>query len=129
MSQQYSLNISSRFNVARALRHYQGKCANIHGHDFRLQVELAVPEPDDNIGLAVDFYEIKALINHITDYLDHRYLNELEPFVSINPTDENIAKWFYQQLCRKIDYPEVSVLSVTLWESDDFNVCIKQIQS
>tara|TARA_R110000868_G_scaffold410505_4_gene698822 strand:- start:64923 stop:65303 length:381 start_codon:yes stop_codon:yes gene_type:complete len=126
MPAQYTLKIVTRFNAARALRHYEGKCANIHGHDFRLEAEINTPAPDEDKGLVVDFYDIKQVMTQVADKFDHQFINEVAPFDVINPTDENLAKWLFEHLQELLTDPNVSVAAVTLWESDEFGVRYSQ---
>lgn len=113
----YELMIETRFAAAHQLRHYKGKCENLHGHNWKVQVAVSA-ERLNEIGLAMDFGDIKAITNDVIGTLDHAMLNELFPFTEINPSSENIARWIYESLKKKIDTDEIEVASVTVWESD-----------
>lgn len=113
----YELMIETRFAAAHQLRNYKGKCENLHGHNWKVQVAVSAERLND-IGLAMDFGDIKALTNDVIGILDHAMLNEIFPFTEINPSSENIARWIYESLKKKIDTDEIEVASVTVWESE-----------
>ena len=69
----------------------------MHGHNYRVQVTFSGPELDST-GLLVDFVEVKKLMQTVVDRLDHQFLNDLAPFDVINPSAENIAKYFYDEI-------------------------------
>lgn len=114
----FLLHVKHEFSAARALRDYQGKCANIHGHNFKLQANIQTPVTEK--GYAIDFYQVKKYLTEITEKYDHIHLNEASPFDQLNPTTENIAKYLHQQLSNYLDKTTAEVISVTLWESEQF---------
>jgi len=118
----YQLRVLTEFASAHTLSGYPGACSRMHGHNWKVEVEVEAGELDE-IGMAIDFKAIKRAANEIGDRLDHRYLNELEPFTAINPTAENIAAYFYRELQRKLNDERVRVRSVTLWETD--RACVR----
>ncbi len=89
----------------------------MHGHNWRVQVSVTA-ERLNEIGLAIDFHDIKRIINEILMPLDHSVLNETFPFTEINPSSENIAKWLYDAVEKKINDDKIKVSAVTVWESD-----------
>ena len=72
----------------------------------------------DNLGMAVDFAEVKAIAKIVIDEVDHHHLNDIPPFDTINPTAENISAWLYQRLGTLINTQNLTVSAVTLWETD-----------
>lgn len=109
----YKIKIEGDFSSAHNLRGYKGKCEELHGHNWR--VELVVSSGKlDNIGMVMDFKSLKEKLNNLLEKLDHKYLNNIAPFKKINPTSENIAKYIYDNLKKKIP----GLYSVTVWESD-----------
>ena len=113
----YRLVIRSSFAAAHCLIHYQGDCENLHGHNWK--VELAVIARElDKAGLGIDFKILKAETNSFLKTLDHKYLNELTPFVDLSPSSENIARYLYYELGRKFNNENIKVEMVTVWESD-----------
>ena len=97
-------------------------CSRLHGHSFRIELTVS-GEVDPALGWVLDFADIEAAWRPVYTLLDHRYLNELEPFTEINPTAENIAAYFYRELVQTLNNERVRVSSVTLWETD--RACVR----
>ncbi len=98
----WTLRVSSDFSSAHQLRHYQGKCENLHGHNFSVILEVAGCELDSKTGMLVDFKVLKAFLNETLQKLDHTCLNELEPFLQINPSSEYLAQYIYRDVQRRL---------------------------
>ena len=113
----YDLMIESQFSSAHQLRGYKGKCENLHGHNWRVQVTVSSDKLDD-IGIVIDFHELKNITGEVISSLDHSFLNEVFPFTEINPSSENIAKWIYESIKKKLDQDQCNVSSVTVWENE-----------
>ncbi|QWR78482.1 6-carboxytetrahydropterin synthase QueD [Candidatus Magnetomonas plexicatena] len=113
----FELSVESTFAAAHQLRGYKGKCEALHGHNWRVQVVVQADKLNE-IDIAIDFHDIKKLTNDVTSQLDHAFLNDIFPFTQINPSSENIAKWVYDTLRKKISTEHVRLLSVTVWESE-----------
>lgn len=113
----FYVQIEGWFESAHSLRNYDGKCKNIHGHNFKVVVSLKSPTLDDR-GMVVDFLDIEKELKKITERLDHKYLNEVEPFDKINPTVERIAEYIYHELEKA--FPNVSIDKVQVYETDQF---------
>jgi len=118
----YTLKILTDFASAHTLRDYPGACARMHGHNWKIEVEVNASNLD-TIGMGVDFKVIKQATRDLAGQLDHRYLNELEQFTEINPTAENIAAWFYNALSEKLNNDRIAVHAVTLWETE--RACVR----
>ncbi|BAI80477.1 6-pyruvoyl-tetrahydropterin synthase [Deferribacter desulfuricans SSM1] len=110
----YRLRVIDHFASAHFLRDYEGKCENLHGHNWKVEVYLK-GEKLDKTGMLVDFKNIKKELRKITDELDHIFLNEHPYFEKINPTSENIAKYIYDRLKEK--FCDL-MSSVVVWESE-----------
>ena len=89
----------------------------MHGHNWKVEVEVCGNKLD-NIGMVIDFKDIKKSTNNVVDELDHEFLNDLEPFKDVNPTAENIAKYIYGRLNDILSPKDVYVKSIKLWETD-----------
>ncbi len=113
----YHLTIHTHFAAAHNLLNYQGDCENLHGHNWKVEVTVAARELD-NAGLAVDFKVLKKETKRVLEQLDHRYLNELQPFRTVSPSSENIARFLFEELRQVLDDGNVRVDSVKVWESD-----------
>ena len=116
----FEVTVEESFAAGHALRGYRGKCENPHGHNYKVRVTLA-GEKLDEIGLLYDFKDLKAVMSDIIERLDHQYLNDLEPFQKVNPSAENLAKYFYEQAnvqMHSATNGRVRVTDVTVWETD-----------
>ncbi|MFA7593878.1 MAG: 6-carboxytetrahydropterin synthase QueD [Thiohalobacteraceae bacterium] len=122
MAGSYTLKVLTEFAAAHTLRDYPGACARMHGHNWKVEVEV-VARALDAVGMGVDFKVIRNAARTIGDRLDHRYLNDLAPFTEINPTAENIAAYFYRELAQALNDDRIRVHSVTLWETD--RACVR----
>ncbi|MFQ6132126.1 MAG: 6-carboxytetrahydropterin synthase QueD [Armatimonadota bacterium] len=115
----YELTVSMEFQAAHQLRDYEGKCARLHGHNYRLEVAVASEELNEQ-GLVMDFNDLKARMRRVLEAFDHQHLNEVEPFSSEsgqNPTCENLARVLYERLAEQMSDPSVRVSRVRLWET------------
>jgi 6-pyruvoyltetrahydropterin/6-carboxytetrahydropterin synthase len=111
----FEICVEHTFAAAHALRNYRGKCENVHGHNYRVQVGMEAHELDQN-GLLFDFSDLKHRLRETSAYLDHQFLNELKPFDEINPSAENIAKFIFDELEKTLD--QGSIAYVRVWETD-----------
>ncbi len=112
----FVLKIVTDFAAAHSLRNYPGDCSRLHGHNWQVEV-LVESEVLDEVGIAIDFREIKQQTKVVINRLDHQYLNDVEPFDSLNPTAENIAKYCYEEVGKLINTAQVRVQAVTIWET------------
>ena len=114
----FEVTVQQTFAAGHALRNYRGKCENVHGHNYRVEVKVQ-GEQLDSVGLLVDFVELKRAMKEVIDYLDHQFINDLAPFDKLNPSAENIARFFHERISAglKTDVP-VSIAEVKVWETD-----------
>ena len=120
----YIIAVDSHFASSHQIVGYDGKCSNMHGHTWKIKVEVKADQVD-KIGICFDFKSLKELINTIVDDLDHQNLNSLEPFKDKNPTAENIACYLYQTIKEKL--PEkIEIYQVTVWESEKYSVIYRE---
>ncbi len=115
----FEICVEETFSSGHALRGYRGKCENPHGHNYRVQVTLLGPALD-NTGLLYDFSHLKKCMNAVIAGIDHRFLNDQAPFDAINPSAENIAKYFYDELSRQFGKPGngAHIARIAVWETD-----------
>src|SRR6516165_12405378 len=115
----FEVRVEETFSSGHALRGYKGKCENVHGHNYRVRVTLAGAKLN-NIGLLVDFAELKRVLRGIIAGIDHQFLNDLEPFRAVNPSAENLAKYFYEQTERGLRElgESAGISEVIVWETD-----------
>lgn len=109
----FSIKVEADFSAAHNLLGYKGKCEELHGHNWKVEV-VAAKDKLDKTGMVLDFKYLNTKLNQVLDALDHKYLNNISYFKKVNPTSENIAKYIYDCLRPKVS----SLLSVTVWESE-----------
>ena len=116
----FEITVEESFAAGHYLRDYKGKCENPHGHNYRVRVTLTGSELD-KAGLLVDFKDLKELMKPVVERLDHQMMNDLEPFATVNPSAENLARHFYEETSGKlksVTNGRVRVKEVTVWETD-----------
>lgn len=126
MPGQYTLKVVMDFAAAHTLRHYPGDCSRLHGHNWKLEVEVTAARLDE-VGMGVDFKLIRQAAKRLADELDHQYLNELPPFIEVNPTAENIAAFFFSGLSRTFNRDALRVTAVTIWETE--RACVRYTET
>ena len=116
----YILSVETGFSAAHSLRDFPGKCSETHGHNWKVKVDIKCHKLD-NFGMVMDFDELTEIVNEVVKKLDHKNLNEIDPFSFTNPTSENIARYIYSEVAENLpNY--ISVKSVQVWESDTTSV-------
>ncbi len=112
----WQLTVRSEFCAGHALRCYQGKCENLHGHNFAVEATVQGEKLHAEIEFLMDFKELKLILKEILEGLDHGILNERAPFDRINPTSENLAQYIWQKMQNKLEGSTVNMHSVTVSE-------------
>jgi len=116
----FEVTVEDSFAAGHYLRNYKGKCENPHGHNYKVRVTLQGRELDP-AGLLLDFKDLKVVMKPTIDRLDHQMMNDIEPFTTLNPSAENLAKYFFDETNRHLKSAtlgRVSVKVVTIWETD-----------
>ena len=116
----FEVTVEAGFSSGHYLRNYRGKCENPHGHNYKIRVTLAGKELD-KAGLLLDFKDLREVMKHAIDRLDHQMINDIEPFTILNPSAENLAKYFYDKTTEKLSQVtqgRVHVKNVTVFETD-----------
>ena len=126
MSALYTIKIITDFAAAHLLRGYAGECSRLHGHNWKVEVEV-VARVLDEVGMGVDFKDIKACTREVIGSMDHRNLNDLPPFDKVNPTAENLASHIYRALGEKLNDDRAQVSAVTIWETE--RACVKYTET
>ena len=116
----YEVTIRKDFSAAHVLQEIGGKCEDLHGHNFIVEATIGGRSLNSE-GILVDFRDVKKWLAGILEEFDHRCLHELPSFSGINPSSENIAKLIYERISGKLP-PGLSMLKVTVWESDNARV-------
>ena len=115
----FEVTIEETFAAGHALRNYKGACENVHGHNFKVQVTIEGERLDDT-GMLVDFLDVKQSMREVISRLDHVFLNDIAPFDVKNPSAENIAEYFYEELNRRLakNPVPVQIREVRVWETE-----------
>jgi len=116
----YEVTVEDSFAAGHYLRNYKGKCENPHGHNYKIRVTLAGAELD-KAGLLLDFKDLKDVMKSTIERLDHQMINDIAPFTVVNPSAENLAKYFYDETnvrLSKTTNGRVRVKDVTVFETD-----------
>jgi 6-pyruvoyltetrahydropterin/6-carboxytetrahydropterin synthase len=113
----FEVMIERNFSSAHQLRGYKGKCENLHGHNYKIEI-FARGRELDHIGLLVDFGDLKMAADDIVSYLDHRNINELPPFdAELNPSAENLARYILERVAARVGDERVQVYKVRCYET------------
>ena len=116
----FKLCVESDFSAAHRLVDYPGPCHRIHGHNWKVKATIAA-ETLDELGMVIDLYDLKTILDECLQQFDHRIINEVLPFDKINPTSENLAKYIYEFMENKC--PEkVKMDQVEIFETEKFSV-------
>jgi 6-pyruvoyltetrahydropterin/6-carboxytetrahydropterin synthase len=117
----FEVSVEAQFAAAHQLRNYRGKCENLHGHNYKVRITVAGEELN-SIWLLADFTELKAALREITESLDHKFLNELEPFTEINPSAENVAWYICDRMQKSLEAGDavnpIQIAEVKVWETE-----------
>ena len=113
----YTLSVNKSISTAHRLDDYQGVCARIHGHNWKICLEVVAAKLD-RTGIAIDFTELENVLWQIIGKFDHQLLNDVPPFDQLNPTAENIARYVYQEAQKSLN-SEIKVAKVTIWETEN----------
>ena len=116
----YEVTVEDTFAAGHYLRNYKGKCENPHGHNYKVRVTLAGKQLD-KAGLLLDFKDLRDVMKHVIERLDHQMINDIAPFTELNPSAENLAKYFFDESnerLRSASNGRVHVKDVTIFETD-----------
>lgn len=113
----YKINITQYFSAAHFLRNYKGKCENLHGHNWKVEVAVS-NENLDSSGMVMDFGDLKKLTSGVLEELDHHSLNDLSYFKEHNPSSEEIAMYIYSKLKKAILDKGCQLEAVKVWETE-----------
>ncbi len=123
----FEVSVEETFAAGHSLRNYKGKCENVHGHNYRVQVTVEGEELN-SIGLLVDFGDVKRAIRAIVARLDHQFMNDIPPFDTVNPSAENVARYFYDEMASGLP-PGPRIREVKVWETDITSATYRPIRT
>ncbi|HXY04347.1 MAG TPA: 6-carboxytetrahydropterin synthase QueD [Terriglobales bacterium] len=116
----FEVTVEDSFAAGHYLRNYKGKCENPHGHNYKIRITLCGKELD-KAGLLLDFKDLREMMKLVIERLDHQMINDIEPFTNLNPSAENLAKFFYDEANQRLEggtNGRVRVKNVTIFETD-----------
>jgi len=116
----YEVTVEAGFSAGHYLRNYRGKCENPHGHNYKVRITLRGRELDV-AGLLLDFKQLKQVMRPAIDRLDHQMINDIAPFIELNPSAENLAHYFFDETnvqLREMTEGRVTVKDCTIYETD-----------
>ena len=114
----FEICVKTHFSAAHSLKGYPGDCARIHGHNWIIEA-YAKCEKLDEIGIGVDFRDVKKSLKDLLQGFDQSNLNDVPAFRDVNPTSENIAKFLYKELSKKLNSDLVEVSKIRVSETPD----------
>jgi len=112
----FILYIKDDFAAAHRIEDYHGKCEELHGHNFTVEVLFSGEILSDG-GMLVDFKILKGYLRHVIDGLDHKYLNEIPFFKERASSSEYIAMYIFYELKQLLNDYDISLSEVRVWES------------
>lgn len=116
--------MKTHFSASHLVDGYDGSCQNLHGHNWKLKIEVTAERKND-LGISVDFKELKQIVNPVIEKLDHEFLNDLDILGDRNPTAENIAEFIYHKI--KEELPESAKMDkITVWETEKYSITYKE---
>ena len=117
------IKVKGHIDFAHQIIGHEGKCQNLHGHSgkYTVTIETTIGRPSyiNELGMLIDFQDIKKYMKIVEEKYDHKYLNEIYPFSVVNPTAENVSLVIYNYLSYEINNDNIEVKSVEFFESDD----------
>ena len=113
----YRLSVHDGFAAAHRLTGSGGKCESLHGHNFRVTLEVTGDQLDGS-GMLMDFGDLKKTLRTVLEELDHSDLNEHRVLSVSGPSSENIARFIWRAVNDMLDRNNVKVAAVTVNESD-----------
>ena len=120
----YKLVVESFFSAAHHLVEYPGACRNIHGHNWIVIATIASETLDDS-GMVMDLFALKKILDDCLSRFDHRLINETPPFDTINPTSENLAKYIYDYMKKRLPQG-ITMQQIEICETEKFSVIFSE---
>ena len=103
----FEVRVETTFSAAHFIRDYNGKCENLHGHNYTVRAHVKGAMLGSG-GMLIDFAKLKKALRVVCDELDHPNLNDFAVF-SQNPSAERIAKYIYDKLISEMRYAGIDL--------------------
>lgn len=104
------------FAAGHAIRGHRGGCQNLHGHNYRVRVHVSAPQLDE-LGMVIDFAELKQILTAVVGRFDHAVINDLPPFDERNTTAELLSQYIHDEVAARLPAGR-TVRRVEVWETD-----------
>ncbi len=114
----WRLKVKKEFAAAHQLRNYGGKCENMHGHNFGVEVEIEGNHLDSKVEILMDFKVLKNELGAVLETLDHKHLNSVEYFEHRNPSSENIAHYIFNEMKKRVQTDGIRLVYASVSEKD-----------
>jgi 6-pyruvoyltetrahydropterin/6-carboxytetrahydropterin synthase len=114
----YYLSIETTISAAHRLEGYTGNCSILHGHNWKIKVKVKT-DVLDNVGMGLDFKDLKELTWKVVGKFDHQTINNIPPFDKMNPTAEHLAKYMYEEINQLLP-KHIQVDRISLWETEKY---------
>jgi 6-pyruvoyltetrahydropterin/6-carboxytetrahydropterin synthase len=112
----FELKVMGHFAAAHRLREFGGKCEGLHGHNWKVEMEVVAADTG-RAGVVVDFARLKEALNGVLEELDHKDLSCHPHFSKVNPSSEELARYVFGRLKGRLD--PATLRRVTVWESEE----------
>jgi 6-pyruvoyltetrahydropterin/6-carboxytetrahydropterin synthase len=116
----YRLSTQKMISAAHVLRDYEGPCSRLHGHNWNIKIEV-LSDILNEIGLTVDFVDLDKILWQVIGPFDHNNFNDFPPFDKINPTAENVARHFFDEIKKKLP-AGLKMDKISVWETEQYLV-------
>jgi 6-pyruvoyltetrahydropterin/6-carboxytetrahydropterin synthase len=107
-------------SAAHVLRNYEGPCARLHGHNWNVKLDV-LAQKLNNVGITIDFLDLDKILWQVIGQFDHNNFNDFPPFDTINPTAENVARYFYDEIKKKLP-AGIEIEKISIWETEQYLV-------
>jgi 6-pyruvoyltetrahydropterin/6-carboxytetrahydropterin synthase len=112
----FSLTVKEEFSAAHRLEEYGGKCEELHGHNYGVEIVVKGAELNRD-GMLIDFAVLKGHLRAVLTTLDHKYLNEIDFFRERASSSEYVALYLFRELKERIGNEGAALREVRVWES------------
>ncbi len=116
----YKLSVDITISGAHRLNNYVGDCTRLHGHNWKIRVTV-ISDRLNEAGMVIDFKDLQDLSWQVVGRFDHQFFNEIGPFTEMNPTAENLARHFYNEIDRRLP-KHVRMDKISIWETEKYLV-------
>ncbi len=125
MPGEYEIFVQDHFSASHALRGYDGNWADLHGHNWTVEAQIRCTRLNQ-LGIGIDYRDVKSVLRDVLGKLNHTRLNDVMEFGNINPTSENLAKFLYKEMGRRLNTDHIRVTRVKVFESPGCGAAYRQ---